>query len=144
MTGIVAPDAAMSLRRMPDFSWDRDPATVRAVPPVYVGRSLYTDYVHVGNNKAGWLGMRRQGGYQAVQVRYTPHLTISDFRTLLEIRHPNIAPILGIYSNGHTTAVVHEQVDLDLFDIAPLQFEVDIASVIVQVRWPSLILDTAL
>ncbi|KAK8095141.1 uncharacterized protein PG998_014365 [Apiospora kogelbergensis] len=105
----------MSLKRMPDFCRDRNLVTVRARPPLYIDQTAHTHYRHLGTNGSG------------------PRFTVSELGVLSEISHPSIAQLLGIYCNGRTTSVVHEHLDLDLFAIAPLQSEIEVASIMMQI-----------
>jgi len=106
---------------------------VRARPPLYTDQTAHTHYRHIGTNGSGWLGMHRSGSGHVVQVLQVPQFTVSELGVLSEISHPSIAQLLGIYCSGRTTSVVHEHLDLDLFAIAPLQSEIEVASIMMQV-----------
>ncbi|KAK8095219.1 uncharacterized protein PG998_014443 [Apiospora kogelbergensis] len=123
----------MSLKRMPDFCRDRNLVTVRARPPLYIDQTAHNHYRHLGTNGSGWLGMHRSGSGHVVQVRQAPQFTVSELGVLSEISHPSIAQVLVIYCSGRITSVVHEHLDLDLFAIAPLQSEVEVATVMMQI-----------
>ncbi|KAJ9130136.1 hypothetical protein NKR23_g12333 [Pleurostoma richardsiae] len=104
------------------------------MPPVFLNRNPKADFDQVGTSPHGWIALHQaRTSRQIVLVRDHPDATISDVGLVAKVAHVNIARILGVYFEKHSVYVVHEFLDLDLFEVFPLASEVEVASVMSQI-----------
>ncbi|KAI1857234.1 uncharacterized protein JN550_013369 [Neoarthrinium moseri] len=122
----------MSLHRKPGFHRGCDLVVARAYPLVTINGYPESDYEKVQQTGTGWIGVPWRDRGRLVQVEHASHVTITDFESLVNLRHLHVAPFLGLYYNRTSTDIVYERLDLDLLDICPLASEAEVASVLAQ------------
>ncbi|KAI1839629.1 hypothetical protein JX266_014161 [Neoarthrinium moseri] len=122
----------MSLHRKPGFHRGCDLVVARAYPLITINGYPESDYEKVQQTGTGWIGVPWRDRGRLVQVEHASHMTITDFESLVNLRHLHVAPFLGLYYNRTSTDIVYERLDLDLLDICPLASEAEVASVLAQ------------
>ncbi|KAI1857247.1 uncharacterized protein JN550_013382 [Neoarthrinium moseri] len=123
----------MPLHRKPGFHRGCDLVVARAYPLITINGYPESDCEKVQQTGAGWIGVPWRDRGRLVRVEHAPHMTITDFESLVNLRHLHVAPFLGLYYNRTSTDIVYERLDLDLLEICPLASEAEVASVLAQV-----------
>lgn len=102
--------------------------------PAYLDVHPLKDYEPVGRAGGTWVGSYRgHAGRHTVMVQQLHQTSLSDFRMLARVAHPNIAHPIALYIVGEEVHVAYEYVELNVFDL-PLPSQLETAAIMAQVR----------
>ncbi|KAI1839250.1 hypothetical protein JX265_014066 [Neoarthrinium moseri] len=77
----------MSLHRKPGFHRGCDLVVARAYPLITINGYPESDYEKVQQTGTGWNGVSWRDRGRLVQVEHASHMTITDFESLVNLRH---------------------------------------------------------